>query len=106
MVFPSELRDLTWQVEECVKDIKALCIISLDELVWVPFTDLRAGEKTRQELSEKSTKLTYSLMIRSLFQNMESENMNAGTLNSIQRGFIGTIKKCYQQRCVTVQHCD
>lgn len=41
----SVLRNLTWQVEECVKDIKALRIISLDELVWVPFTDLRAENK-------------------------------------------------------------
>lgn len=38
-------RDLTWQVEECVKYIKALCIISLDELVWVTLTDLRAGKR-------------------------------------------------------------
>lgn len=38
-------KDCTWQVEECVKDIKTLCIISLDELVWVPFTGLRAEER-------------------------------------------------------------
>lgn len=42
VVISSEFRNLTWQVEECVKDIKALCIISLDELVWISFTDLRA----------------------------------------------------------------
>lgn len=32
-----------WQVEESVKDVKALGIISLDELVWVPLTDLRTS---------------------------------------------------------------
>ena len=53
MVFSSVLSDLTWQVEESVKDIKALCIISLDELVWVPFTDLRAGGK-REDNSKLS----------------------------------------------------
>lgn len=54
MVLSLASGDLTWQVEECVKDIKALCVISLDELVWVPFTDLRTGkrENTRHGLNE------------------------------------------------------
>lgn len=34
---------LTRQVEECVKDIKALCVVPLDKLVGVSFTDIRAG---------------------------------------------------------------
>lgn len=49
MISSSAFRDLTWQVEECVKDIKALSIISLDELVWVPFTDLWARQREKQK---------------------------------------------------------
>lgn len=44
-------RGPTWQVEECVQDIKALCIVSLDELVRVPFTDLGAGKKEETRLN-------------------------------------------------------
>jgi len=44
VAFSSVLGGLTWQVEERVKDIKAFRVISLDELVRVPFADLRAGK--------------------------------------------------------------
>lgn len=44
------LLSLTWQVEECVEDIKALGVVSLDELVGVAFTDLWAGKHRRRDL--------------------------------------------------------
>lgn len=39
----------TWQIEEGVKDIETLCIISLDKLVGVPFTDLWAGKSKKAQ---------------------------------------------------------
>lgn len=62
-------RDLTWQVEECVKDIKALRIVSLDELVWVPFADFRPGKKTKHKPNRsffvlRSCVHTYVLLTR------------------------------------------
>lgn len=56
----SHYRDLTWQVEECVKDIKTLCIISLDELVWVPFADLGAEKRKGKTQNLRSGSLVKS----------------------------------------------
>lgn len=39
----------TWQIEEGVEDIETLCIISLDKLVGVPFTDLWAGKSKKAQ---------------------------------------------------------
>lgn len=47
--------DPTWQVEERVQNIKPLRIISLDELVWVSFTNLRAGKKKKKDTGRPRT---------------------------------------------------
>ncbi|KAF3843997.1 hypothetical protein F7725_016045 [Dissostichus mawsoni] len=72
---------LTWQVEECVKDIKALCVIPLDELVWVPFADLGAGQ------GEKDKRGTRLLSVR---------RRRRDSLSSWQRNVTPRTCFCYQ----------
>lgn len=47
----------TWQVEECVQNIKPLRVVSLDELVWVSLANLRAGD--RKQTVFRKTQLTH-----------------------------------------------